>query len=217
MTANSKIIQDHPFTDELEAPAELLGWLQVGAKIRYNLGGLAVPSVRHIMALLDEDIIIHRVWKKKSQRWEYKAEPLFIWAMEYQHGYLELVERAKVEPPKRQVSYSIPMERPPSMNRVLSQTHWGFWHDHKKEAYLAMRSVMNPEGHDLFDCRVDIWVTCYFKQQPQDADNIMVKGYIDALIGLVIPEDDMQWVRWVCSRSEIDAHEPRLEIIVIEV
>lgn len=109
-------------------------------------------------------------------------------------------------------------ERPISWNKFYSGMHWK---DRKEEAdrvhmlvWLELHgyqpeTAVNPK---MFKKKVDIRIVVYFKNRPQDPDNICSKLYIDGLIGNVIENDTRQFVRRVTTQSEIDKDNPRVEI-----
>ena len=112
-------------------------------------------------------------------------------------------------------------ERPWSWNKMYAGVHWS---ERKAEAdrvhmlmfskYLNMRDDQDqlPELTE----RVDIHITAYFKNKPQDPDNICSKMYIDGLIGTLIADDTREYVRKVTVQSEVDKENPRVEIEVTE-
>ena len=113
-------------------------------------------------------------------------------------------------------------ERPISWNTFYAGVHWS---KRKEEAdrvhslvWLELHGYFPETSEDvvMFDNRVDIHVTTYFKNRPQDPDNICVKPYIDGLIGDVIVDDTREFVRKVTVQSEIDKDNPRVEIEITE-
>jgi len=117
-------------------------------------------------------------------------------------------------------------ERPISWNKMYSGMHWT---KRKEEADRVHQLVwLAVKGENWFPgwkdtvesgCagRVDIHITAYFKNRPQDPDNIASKLYIDGLVGHVIEDDTREFVRKVTVQSEIDKENPRVEIEVVEV
>ena len=116
-------------------------------------------------------------------------------------------------------------ERPWSWNKMYSGVHWS---KRKEEAdrvhelvWAAIRGESwFPAWKDMVESgwcgRVDIHITAYFKNRPQDPDNICSKMYIDGLIGNVIEGDTREFVRKVTVQSEVDKDNPRVEIEVLE-
>ena len=79
------------------------------------------------------------------------------------------------------------------------------------DIHLTVRAAIDPNWQP-FDVPVDIILSVYFQDRPQDADNVCSKPYIDALIGWVIHDDKPAYVRSVTTVSLIDKYRPRLEI-----
>jgi len=115
-------------------------------------------------------------------------------------------------------------ERPISWNKFYAGMHWSVRKDEADRVHQLVWATLH-EFDDMpyqytdfkFSDRVDIHTTVYFKNRPQDPDNICSKLYIDGLIGTVIENDTRQFVRKVTVQSEIDREEPRIEIKIEEV
>jgi Holliday junction resolvase RusA-like endonuclease len=80
-----------------------------------------------------------------------------------------------------------------------------------------VRSQIDPDKAELFEWPVRITISCWFKNKPQDADNICTKPYIDGLIAWYIEDDNPYFVPEVVTRSYIDKRSPRLEIEIQEL
>jgi hypothetical protein len=107
--------------------------------------------------------------------------------------------------------------RPMSLNRFYGRSHWRDRQNYMRDTKLLMLAALREQhGTDLqlYDVPVRISVTAYFAHHPQDASNIAVKPYEDALIGELVVDDDWQHVRSVCTSSRIDADTPRVEVRV---
>ena len=105
-------------------------------------------------------------------------------------------------------------ERPWSWNKMYAGVHWS---ERKKEAdrvHMLIKAWL-ADSWLPFKGRVDITITAYFKNKPQDPDNICSKLYIDGLIGNLIEDDTREYVRKVTTISEIDRENPRVEIEVL--
>ena len=114
------------------------------------------------------------------------------------------------------VKIIIPDERGPSWNDFYSGGHWSKRKDAKDRARQLVRAYLPPDVSP-FTVPVDIFITVYFASRQQDSDNICDKLIIDGLRPWVIPDDDRRYVRWAATRSEIDKHNPRIEIEVVPV
>lgn len=122
-------------------------------------------------------------------------------------------------------------ERPISWNKFYGGMHWSVRQAEAQRVHLKVMWELQCMAHlpsdmmlykmdcspFLFSKRVDIHITAYFKNRPQDPDNICSKLYIDGLIGNVIENDTRQFVRKVTVQSEIDRENPRVEIEITEV
>jgi len=115
-------------------------------------------------------------------------------------------------------------ERPWSWNIMYSGIHWA---TRAKEAarvheliwfeYLEKHRDLSAAAPPIFENRVDILITAYFKDKIQDSDNICDKPYVDGLIGIWIADDTPEFVRRVSTQAEIDEENPRMEIEITEV
>ena len=110
-------------------------------------------------------------------------------------------------------------ERPISWNKFYAGMHWSVRKDEADRVHQLVWATLHEfddmpyeYSNFMFTERVDIHVTVYFKNRPQDPDNICSKLYIDGLIGNAIENDTRQFVRKVTVQSEIDKDNPRLEI-----
>jgi Holliday junction resolvase RusA-like endonuclease len=103
-------------------------------------------------------------------------------------------------------------ERPLSWNRFYSGLHW----TQRQAEVERVRGMMVAELLNMDfsppDEPVAIIVTAYFKNRPQDPDNICSKLYIDALIGRVLMDDSHAEISSVTTRSRVDRKKPRVEI-----
>jgi hypothetical protein len=104
--------------------------------------------------------------------------------------------------------------RLPSWNTFYGGTHYHTRSRIKKTWAEIMRSAILEKGAVMFDERVDISITAFYKGRVPDSDNICAKVIIDPLIGLVIREDDSSVVRRVILEARHDKANPR---IVVEV
>jgi len=114
-------------------------------------------------------------------------------------------------------------ERPISWNEMYSGMHWSKRKEEADRVHQFVRfEIINQklkyEAKDYltYGEKVDIHITAYFKNRPQDPDNICSKMYIDGLIGNVIQDDTREFVRKVTVQSEIDKDNPRVEIEITE-
>ena len=107
-------------------------------------------------------------------------------------------------------------ERPISWNEFYAGVHWSKRKEEADRVHMLVKCVLINAREVIITDMVDIHVTAYFKNRPQDPDNICVKPYIDGLIGNVIEDDTREFVRIVSSQSEIDKDNPRVEIEIVE-
>jgi len=114
-------------------------------------------------------------------------------------------------------------EQPWSWNKMYSGIHWA---TRAREAarvhelvwfeYLENHRDITKQSPPIFENRVDILITVYFKSNPQDSDNICDKPYVDGLIGIWLADDTREYVRRVSTQSEIDKENPRVEIEIVD-
>lgn len=107
----------------------------------------------------------------------------------------------------------IPNERPMSWNELYAGKHWSRRSDEAIRVHALVYQYL-PETYKIFKKRVDIFITVYFKNRPFDSDNICSKFYVDGLKGRLIEDDSPKQVGFVAVRSEVDAEEPRVEILI---
>ncbi len=119
--------------------------------------------------------------------------------------------------PPRRVLIVLEGERPISTNDYYTGKHWSVRSAETNRVKLLMREQIDPEAVRMFDGRVDITMTAYFKGNTQDSGNVSSKPYIDALIGWYIEDDSIRYVRRVATESRKDNKRPRVEIEVVAV
>ena len=51
--------------------------------------------ILHILALVDEDMVVYKYWHKKRRRWTYKVEWAGIFQMDYEKGILTFEKERK--------------------------------------------------------------------------------------------------------------------------
>lgn len=105
-------------------------------------------------------------------------------------------------------------ERPVSWNQFYSGKHWTHRRQAAANVRLLMRSVLDPDA-EPFTVPVAVTVTVYFRDHPQDADNVCAKLYIDGLKGFILADDSPAHVVRVMTCSVIDPLRPRVEIEVV--
>ena len=108
-------------------------------------------------------------------------------------------------------------ERPWSWNKMYAGVHWSERKAEADRVHMLIKAWLADSwiAFKPHRGRVDITITAYFKNKPQDPDNICSKSYIDGLIGNLIDDDDRTHVRKVTTISEIDRENPRVEIEVL--
>jgi hypothetical protein len=117
----------------------------------------------------------------------------------------------------RRVLIVLEGERPISTNDYYTGKHWSVRSAETNRVKLLMREQIDPNTVRMFDGRVDITMTAYFKGNTQDSGNVSSKPYIDALIGWYIGDDSIQYVRRVSTESRKDNDSPRVEIEIVAV
>lgn len=107
-------------------------------------------------------------------------------------------------------------ERSMSVNKVYSGMHWTKRKEEADRVHTLVFYAIPYKDRVIYQNRVDIFITCFFKNKPFDSDNIFGKIYVDGLKGVLIKDDHRNFVRWVGTRSEIDKENPRVEIEITE-
>lgn len=105
-------------------------------------------------------------------------------------------------------------ERPFSWNKYWSGLHWSKRSAEKERVKLLVRAAIEPDCV-MFDRPVKLIFTVFFKGRMQDASNICVKPYEDALIGWIIQDDSPEYVTSVTTVPKKDNKRPRVEIQII--
>lgn len=119
--------------------------------------------------------------------------------------------------PPRRVQIVLEGERPLSTNQYYTGKHWSIRSAETNRVKLLVREQIDPETVQMFGCRVDIVMVAYFKGNTQDSGNVSTKPYIDALIGWLIKDDSIKYVRRVTTESRKDNRRPRVEIEIVAV
>jgi hypothetical protein len=75
-------------TKELEI--DLAENLKPGKKIHYMRYVKGFAEIRHIRAIVDEDMIVYRTWSREKKRWSYHVASRAGFELENRHGRLSL-------------------------------------------------------------------------------------------------------------------------------
>lgn len=113
-----------------------------------------------------------------------------------------------------QVELVLESERPPSWNTFYAGTHWTLRKAAAERIHAAVRAAIDPDHASIFPGLVDVTVAAFFACQPQDADNVAAKPYIDGLKGWYLADDDGQYVRSVTTTTAEDPQAPRVVITI---
>lgn len=105
-------------------------------------------------------------------------------------------------------------ERPISWNDLYTGRHWQYRQSEAQRVHDLMALTLMGLKPIMYKRRVDIELIAYFKNRPYDPDNICSKLYVDGLKGKLIENDSYKYVARVSTRSEVDAKDPRVEIII---
>lgn len=75
----------------MEIDPALMAALVPGATLRVDYGpGKPANELRHVLAIVDDDHVVYKVWWPQHQRWEYKVEWVGTFDMEWKGGYVTL-------------------------------------------------------------------------------------------------------------------------------
>jgi len=114
----------------------------------------------------------------------------------------------------------LPGEKPISWNVFYRGKHWTYRkilaEDIHQKVALTIRSMGIFAGEPLIDYRINIKITAYYTKTHIDSDNIPAKLYIDGLKGIIIANDDPQYVGSVTTRSEKTTGKNRIEIEIVK-
>lgn len=80
-----------------------------------------------------------------------------------------------------------------------------------------MRSSIDPDETFLYPCVVEIDVRVFLKGRMMDWDNVCVKPYIDAIIGVYIQDDNPNYVRGGSIKVARDSKNPRIEFTITPI
>jgi Holliday junction resolvase RusA-like endonuclease len=105
-------------------------------------------------------------------------------------------------------------ENPPSLNDYLGK-HYRVRKAESDRIRWIIKEALPTDCPQFKACT--ILFSAYFKKSGRDADNIICKYYIDALKGLLFPDDNINVVRMVSMQGFMDKKNPRLEIEVKEI
>ncbi len=105
-------------------------------------------------------------------------------------------------------------ERPFSWNRYWAGLHWAKRSKEAERVRLLVLAAIPPDCV-IFDHPVRLIFTVYFKGKMQDASNICIKPYEDALIGFLIADDAPEHVASVTAIPRKDNKNPRMEIEIL--
>lgn len=108
-------------------------------------------------------------------------------------------------------------ERPPSWNTLWSQGHWTRRKELKDRCRLATLAAIDPGAAFIYPTPVRIHVRVYYKGRRSDWDNVCVKPYQDALIGVYLEDDNPQHVVGGSIAVYYDKANPRMEIDIVPI
>lgn len=90
-------------------------------------------------------------------------------------------------------------EKCPTWNTVWSTSHWSHRSSLSHMWHLLTREQIDP-NMEMIDEPVIVVVTASFKSKRQrDVDNLLIKPIIDAMKGIVIPDDDSTYIHAIAT------------------
>lgn len=109
----------------------------------------------------------------------------------------------------------------PSMNEIIaiSKKHWGDYARKKREITQNISLLIKSQVKKKYE-KVDLSFTWYCKNKRKDKDNIIAgqKFIIDALVEAeIIKNDGWNEIGNIFHFFEVDAKNPRIEVIIKEV
>lgn len=102
----------------------------------------------------------------------------------------------------QKIEITIPDYRAVSWNKLYAGQHWSKRTEMKLLAKALVREQLDP-NQQPFQEPVDISIIAVYKHHPVDSDNVCDKILIDALKDFVIVDDDIAYVRRVCTEARI--------------
>lgn len=97
---------------------------------------------------------------------------------------------------------TIPETRAPSWNDHWAGRHWSKRRADAERMALLVRAAVDVDACTVYTVPVAVTVVATFKRSPVDCENICVKPATDALIGLLLVDDDPQHVRSFTAISQ---------------
>ena len=91
-------------------------------------------------------------------------------------------------------------ERAPSWNKMYAGIHWSKRVEMIQAVWWKLYAAL-PHSAQMFAVPVDVSIVATYKGRTVDSDNIFSKGYIDAMKGKLIRDDDPRYVRRVTTES----------------
>lgn len=88
------------------------------------------------------------------------------------------------------VTITIPDTRAPSWNDFWAGRHWSKRRAEAERMALLVRAAVDIDACTVYTVPVAVTVTATYKSRPVDCENICVKPATDALIGLLLVDDD---------------------------
>lgn len=95
----------------------------------------------------------------------------------------------------------LPGHRAESWNVQWAGRHWAERSRHKHAVAALVRAHLDLDQTRLFDVPVSVAVIATYARAPVDCDNVCVKAYLDALIGIVIADDSPDHITQVSVTS----------------
>ncbi len=111
---------------------------------------------------------------------------------------------------------SLDGERPASWNKFYSGTHFTTRTAEVARVRRVVRAALDPTTTVMFAQPVVVALIAYFHDHIQDADNLAVKLYVDALKGWCLEDDDPAHVAGVYTASRHDKARPRVELFLFD-
>jgi len=69
---------------------ELIAILQPGKKVKlFYSKGNPNNELRHILAIVDDEYIVYKVWRTHKQRWHYRVDSIYGFHSDFEDGNLK--------------------------------------------------------------------------------------------------------------------------------
>lgn len=107
-------------------------------------------------------------------------------------------------------------ERPKSWNAWYAGSHWRIRKQEADRVHMLVIAALGGRPSRITK-PVEVELIAYFKGRQLDCDNLPIKLYIDGMVRAgLLANDTPRYLVGTTTRSRIDKHRPRVELIIRE-